>query len=244
MATSTVPYQSIERGRFGSRDSSIDFSVTGIRNAAIAASIQNNPCQPVESTSSPPTSGPAAAPTADAAPHSDTARSRSDPDDATVSRLNPEARMVQPAAPWMQRPPITPTWVFDSAIRAQEPMNSNRPPMNTFRRPNTSPKAPDVTMNAAPTNEYPVTAHCSVLTDALTSSAIAGSRIVTADVLALTTNVDTQVATSTPVLAGIPASVESNAFVKTRSLLNGGFGVTCWRGRAGLLRSRLSVCAP
>ena len=61
-------------------------------------------------------------------------------------------------------------------------------------------------MNAAPTNEYPVTAHCSVLTEALTSSAIAGSRIVTAEVLALTTSVETQVAASTPMPAGIPRS--------------------------------------
>ena len=61
--------------------------------------------------------------------------------------------MVQPAAPWMQRPPITPTWVSDRAMRTHEPMNSNRPPRNTLRRPKTSPSAPDVTMNAAPTNE-------------------------------------------------------------------------------------------
>ena len=108
VATRTVPNQSIERGRVGSRDSSIARSVTGMQAAAIAASIQNRPCHPVESTSSPPTSGPAAAPTADAAPHSDTARSRSDPDDATVSKLSPEARMVEPAAPWIIRPPMMP----------------------------------------------------------------------------------------------------------------------------------------
>ena len=59
-------------------------------------------------------------------------------------------------------------------------------------------------MNAAPTSEYPVTAHCSVLTEALTSSAIAGSRIVTADVLALTTSVETHVASITPMPAGMP----------------------------------------
>ena len=212
VAISTVPNQSIERGRVGSRDSSIERNVTGMQTAAIAASIQNRPCQPVESTSIPPTSGPAAAPTADAAPHSETALRRSAPLEATVSRLSPEARIVEPAAPWMQRPRITPVCVSDRAISTQEAMNSSRPPMKILRRPNTSPNAPDVTMNAAPTNEYPVTAHCSVLTEALTSSAIAGSRIVTADVLALTTSVETHVATITPMPAGMPAcSVDSIA---------------------------------
>ena len=45
-ATSTVPAQSIERERFGSRDSWTVRSVTGMQAAAIAASIQNRPCQP------------------------------------------------------------------------------------------------------------------------------------------------------------------------------------------------------
>jgi len=36
--------------------------------AAIAASIQNSPCQPVEPTRTPPIRGPAAPPIADAAP--------------------------------------------------------------------------------------------------------------------------------------------------------------------------------
>jgi hypothetical protein len=42
--------------------------------AAMAASIQKRPCQPVVSASSPPISGPAAAPTAEAAPHNVMAR--------------------------------------------------------------------------------------------------------------------------------------------------------------------------
>ena len=48
-------------------------------STATPASIQNRPCQPVTSTSTPPSSGPAAAPTAAAAPHSDTARSCASP---------------------------------------------------------------------------------------------------------------------------------------------------------------------
>jgi hypothetical protein len=124
-----------------------------MQHAAIAASIQNRPSHPVESTSKPPTRGPAAAPTADAAPQSDTARIRSVPDEATVSKLSPEARIVEPAAPWIIRPPITPAELSDSAISTHETMKSPSPPRNTLRRPKTSPRAPDVTMHAAPTRE-------------------------------------------------------------------------------------------
>ena len=63
------PTKSIELDRVGSRDSATVARVRGTQAAAIAASIQNRPCQPVESTSTPPTRGPIAAPTADAAPH-------------------------------------------------------------------------------------------------------------------------------------------------------------------------------
>ena len=47
-AISTVPAKSIERERFGSRDSCTVTSVSGTQAAAIAASIQNSPCQPVQ----------------------------------------------------------------------------------------------------------------------------------------------------------------------------------------------------
>jgi hypothetical protein len=45
---------------------------------------------------------------------------------------------------------------------------------------------------------YPVTAHCSVEIGAFRSLLIAGNRMVTADVFALTTNADTQAAIMTP----------------------------------------------
>ena len=43
-----------------------------------------------------------------------------------------------------------------------------------------------------------MTAHCSVVTDMPVSSLMAGSRMLTAEVLAFTTNVERQVAASTP----------------------------------------------
>jgi hypothetical protein len=151
-AMSTVPAQSIERDRFGSLDSFTMNRVTGMQAAAIAASIQNSPCQPVESTSRPPTSGPAAPPAAEAAPHSVIAFICAGPDESTDSRLMPQARIVEPAAPWIIRPAITPPPVVESAIRTQDATNRNRPPRKIFRRPNTSPSAPEVTMTAAPTS--------------------------------------------------------------------------------------------
>ena len=152
-ATSTVPAQSIERERVGSRDSWTVRSVTGTQTAAIAASIQNRPCQPVVSTSTPPISGPSAPPAADAAPHNVTAFICDGPDEATDSRLMPQARIVAPDAPWIIRPPTTPAALVDSAISAHDAMNSASPAMNTLRRPSTSPSAPEVTITAAPTSE-------------------------------------------------------------------------------------------
>ena len=124
-----------------------------MQTSPTTASIQNSPCQPVRSTSRPPTSGPAAAPTAAAAPHSETARSCSAPELATVSRLSPQARMVAPAAPWMNRPAITAPPELDSPMRTQDTTNSASPSWNTRRRPKTSPSDPDVTITAAPTRE-------------------------------------------------------------------------------------------
>ena len=63
-----VPTKSIDFERFGSRDSATLNSVSGTHAAAIAASSQNRPCQPERSTRTPPISGPAAAPAAEAAP--------------------------------------------------------------------------------------------------------------------------------------------------------------------------------
>ena len=124
-----------------------------MHTTAIAASIQNRPCQPVVSTSTPPTSGPSAPPAADAAPHNVTAFIWDGPDAATDSRLMPQARIVAPEAPWIMRPPTTPAALVDSAINAHEPMNSASPARNTLRRPSTSPSAPEVTITAAPTSE-------------------------------------------------------------------------------------------
>ena len=81
---------------FGSRDSCTVAMVSGTQPAAIAASIQNRPCQPVVSTSTPPTSGPSAPPAADAAPQSVIAFICAGPDEATDSRLMPQARIVAP----------------------------------------------------------------------------------------------------------------------------------------------------
>src|SRR6478735_5947976 len=169
-----------------------------MQTTAMTASTQNSPCQPITDTSTPPMSGPAAAPTAAAAPQSETARSCACPSLATESRLNPQARMVAPAAPWMTRPAMTmpPDWA--SAIRTHEATNSRSPSWKIRLRPNTSPSDPEVTMTAAPTSEYPVTAHCSVSTEVPVSAEMAGSRMLTAEVLAFTTSVEMHVAASTP----------------------------------------------
>src|SRR3954451_12948983 len=106
----------------------------------------------------------------------------------------PQARIVAPAATWLMRPPTTPAAPVDRAISTHEAMNSARPARNTLRRPRTSASAPEVTITAAPTTAEPVTAHWSWAIGAWTSSLIDGSRIVTADVLALTTSVETHAA--------------------------------------------------
>src|SRR4051794_7414775 len=147
-AISTVPTKSIERDAFGSLDSATVASVSGTHAAAIPASIQNNPCQPVVSTSTPPSSGPSAAPAADAAPQIVIAFSCPEPDAATDSRLMPHARIVAPEAPWIMRPATIPAAEPESAINAHEATNSASPARKSLRRPNTSPSAPDVTITA------------------------------------------------------------------------------------------------
>ena len=126
--------------------------MSGTHAAATAASIQNRVCQPLRSTSRPPRSGPAAAPAAEAAPQIVIARICAAPDEATDSRLIPQARIVEPAAPWIMRPTMIPVPLSDSAMKTQEAMKSARPPRNTRRRPRTSPSAPEVTITAAPTS--------------------------------------------------------------------------------------------
>ncbi len=153
VAISTVPTQSIERERCGSLDSWTVAIVSGMQAAATAASIQNRPCQPVVSTSTPPISGPNAPPPADAAPQIVIAFICPAPEAATESRLMPQARIVEPAAPWIMRPATTPAPEVESAISTHEATNSTRPAMNTLRRPSTSPSAPEVTITAAPTSE-------------------------------------------------------------------------------------------
>ncbi len=151
-ATSTVPSRSISRGRSGSRDSFTVNQVSGTQSAAIAASIQNRPCQPVDPTRTPPISGPAAPPIAEAAPHSVIAFICPVPAESTDSRLIPQARIVEPAAPWIIRPAITPAAADEKAISAQETTKSTNPARKIRRRPKTSPSAPDVTITAAPTS--------------------------------------------------------------------------------------------
>src|SRR4051794_1100605 len=148
-----VPRKSIDLERFGSRDSATFATVSAMHPAAIAASIQNSPCQPLSSTRTPPTSGPAAAPAAEAAPQIVIARIWAAPDDATDKRLIPHARIVAPDAPWIMRPAMMPLPPDESAMRTQEATNRRRPPRNMRRRPNTSPSAPEVTITAAPTSE-------------------------------------------------------------------------------------------
>ena len=126
--------------------------------------------------------------------------------------------MVAPAAPWMTRPAMTmpPDWA--SAISTHEATNNRSPPWKIRFRPNTSPRDPEVTITAAPTSEYPVTAHCRVSTEVPVSAEMAGSRMLTAEVFAFTTRVEMQVTASTapawvPVGAAslMPASFPSSA---------------------------------
>src|SRR6195952_4843907 len=205
-AISAVPAQSIVGGRFGSRDPATPRSAIGMQRAPTTASIQNRPCHPVTWSSTPPITGPPAAPAAAAAPHRVTARICAGPDEATESRLNPQARIVAPAAPWISRPRMTIRPVWASAISTHDATNRARPATKTRRRPKTSPIAPEVTITAAPTSRYPVTAHCRTAIGVCRSTLIEGSRMATAEVFAFTTSVDTQATIITPRPGRVPVS--------------------------------------
>ena len=120
-----------------------------MQTAPTTASTQKRPCQPVMPTSTPPTSGPAAAPTAAAAPHNETARSCASPLLATESRLRPQARIVAPAAPWMNRPAMTisPEDERDQHTGHHEQQQAE---LKTRLRPKTSPNEPDVMTRRRP----------------------------------------------------------------------------------------------
>ena len=106
--------------------------------------------------------------------------------------------MVEPAAPWISRPRMTIAPLLDSPMSTHDATNSARPNRKIRLRPYTSASAPAVTMTAAPTSEYPVTAHWSTEIGDPTSLLIAGNRMDTAEVLALTTSVDRHAASSRP----------------------------------------------
>ena len=72
-------------------------------------------------------------------------------------------------------------------------------------------------MTAAPTSRYPVTAHWSARARRPRSSLIEGSRMLTAEVLALTTNVETQLVPSTPAVATPAADFEVVTAVSVRT---------------------------
>ena len=152
-AINADPAKSMDLERFSSLDSDTVFHVRNMHTVAIAAPTQNRPCQPVTSTRTPPSNGPAAAPTAAAAPHSDTARSCSCPLLATDNRLRPQARIVAPAAPWTNRPAMTAPPDEDRPMKTHDTTKSSRPSWKIRLRPKTSPSEPDVTMTAAPTSE-------------------------------------------------------------------------------------------
>ena len=67
-------------------------------------------------------------------------------EEAQTARQDRRTRGALDAASQRSPPPRCST----SAIRTHEPMKRKRPPRNTLRRPNTSPRAPEVTMHAAP----------------------------------------------------------------------------------------------
>ena len=74
------------------------------------------------------------------------------PEEATERRLIPHARIVEPAAPWIIRPPMIPPAPDESAMSTQDATKSASPARKMRRRPSTSPSAPEVTMTAAPTS--------------------------------------------------------------------------------------------
>src|SRR5918994_5727244 len=138
-------------------------AVNTMHPGATPASIQNCPCHPVMSMSTPPSSGPAAAPTA--------------------TRLDAVPLLVgagQQARPGHQN--RRPGRALDDAFGDHDPAGlrdsdedarrdeSIRPSWKARLRPKTSPSEPDVTITAAPTSEQRVTARSSVVTDIPVSS--------------------------------------------------------------------------
>jgi len=72
---------------------------------------------------------------------------------ATESRLSPQARIVDPAAPWIIRPAMTMPPLDANAMSTHDATKSSSPSWKIRLRPKTSPSDPALMITAAPTSE-------------------------------------------------------------------------------------------
>jgi hypothetical protein len=110
-------------------------------------------CHPTVSTSTPPTSGPAANASPITAPQTPIARERAGPWNSWASRPSEEGNMIAAPSPCSARAPISSPADVANAHSADATVNRQTPITNSFLRPKRSASEPAVSWNTASTSE-------------------------------------------------------------------------------------------
>ncbi len=148
----TTPPQSTGLGS-GSRDSRTLVSASPSVGRPSATPSQKIACQPKLSTSSPPTSGPAANASPMTAPHVPIARARAEPSNSCTSSASEAGKSIAAPSPCSARAAISSPDDHASAHSADAVLNTISPSTNSRLRPNRSARLPAVSWKTASTSE-------------------------------------------------------------------------------------------
>lgn len=141
---------------------------------------QNMAGQPYASIRKPPSTGPAANPTADAAAHTPIRRARSAGSvNVWVKMDNDPGMSMEAPTPWTTRPTMRLGSPVAKAHSTEPNRNSPTPNRNTRLRPKRSPRAPPVSINADRQMAKALTTHCRPARLVPRSSSIAGRATLT-----------------------------------------------------------------
>ena len=147
-----TPGQSTGLGS-GSCDSRSLVSASAIVGSPSTTPSAKIACQPIASTSTPPTSGPAANASPITAPQIPIARARASPSNSCASSASEAGNMTAAPSPCSARAAISSPDEEASVHSAEATVNRQTPITNSFLRPNRSASEPAVSWKTASTSE-------------------------------------------------------------------------------------------
>ena len=164
-----TPGQSTGLGS-GSCDSRSLVSASAIVGSPSTTPSAKIACHPTASTSTPPTSGPAANASPITAPQIPIARARASPSNSCASSASEAGNMTAAPSPCSARAAISSPDEEAIVHSADATVNRHTPITNSFLRPNRSASDPAVSWKTASTSEYPLSTHWRSVKDAPRSS--------------------------------------------------------------------------